>query len=191
MYYPFYSTPAKIQYFRLTGKQKLTWNIKIYKRMTHTTKQSLATFPFKNKSFSRFVEWRLWVKYSKRTPFILENTISTNKLISTFWLWITLKLVSLYYQTQLWSNTCFVRCVVNCFKISILYYQIQRSSHVIARKSVVNCFKISIFVLSDTTCGGFQKVLEVLWIALKLVSLYYQIQPIFWILTMKRCCELL
>ena len=151
MYYPFYSTPAKIQYFRLTGKQKLTWNIKIYKRMTHTTKYSPATFPLKNKSFSRFVEWRLWVKYSKRTPFIFENTISTNKLISPFWLWITLKLVSLYYQTQLWSNTCFVRCVVNCFKISI-------------------------FVLSDTTSRLVPKDVFKLWIALKLVSLYYQIQ---------------
>ena len=41
---------------------------------------------------------------------------------------------------------------------------------------VVNCFKISIFVLSDTTYPPLCVSIDGLWIALKLVSLYYQTQ---------------
>ena len=68
-------------------------------------------------------------------------------------LWIALKLVSLYYQTQLHVL------------ISLLL-------------AVVNCFKISIFVLSNTTSLFVKIILFLLWIALKLVSLYYQTQQI-------------
>ena len=43
---------------------------------------------------------------------------------------------------------------------------------------VVISFKISIFALSNTTCQDVQKQLNKLWLALKLVSLHYQIQHI-------------
>ena len=87
----------------------------------------------------------------KISIFVLSNTTVAGMVHGESWLWIALKLVSLYYQTQhSWS-----------FSIACL---------------VVNCFKISIFVLSNTTCSGNRLASDALWIALKLVSLYYQTQ---------------
>ena len=81
-------------------------------------------------------------------------------------LWIALKLVSLYYQTQ-------------------------RNRYRKHKGHVVNCFKISIFVLSNTTYIDSSQNGHMLWIALKLVSLYYQTQHQTSRNEIKSGCELL
>ena len=138
----------------------------------------------------------------KISIFVLSNTTQVLLKGALIMLWIALKLVSLYYQTQPCLTNWLIRAVVNCFKISIfvlsnttksrplinptplwialklvsLYYQTQLVRWFRYWNIVVNCFKISIFVLSNTTfCfSTFESVM--LWIALKLVSLYYQTQ---------------
>ena len=87
----------------------------------------------------------------KISIFALSDTTSDFKPYNRTPLWFALKLVSLHYQTQLQSFDTI-------------------------EEAVVICFKISIFALSDTTYRVFGKLAEVLWFALKLVSLHYQTQ---------------
>ena len=85
--------------------------------------------------------------------FVLSNTTTLLSVPYLVLLWLALKLVSLHYQIQ---------------------QEITKINH----QSVVISFKISIFALSNTT-NDLKNVLgHPLWLALKLVSLHYQIQQI-------------
>ena len=139
----------------------------------------------------------------KISIFALSNTTGNYILKPKVKLWLALKLVSLHYQIQPSQNNEVRSRVVISFKISIfalsnttyntcteytlmlwlalklvsLHYQIQL---IFLRKSiilVVISFKISIFALSNTTLGYIAHMPIKLWLALKLVSLHYQIQP--------------
>ena len=138
----------------------------------------------------------------KISIFALSNTteLSSRKVLTT--LWLALKLVSLHYQIQQQSDTRLNNLVVISFKISIfalsnttkasncimmtllwlalklvsLHYQIQRAEQRCQKERVVISFKISIFALSNTTLKNLRKSFLLLWLALKLVSLHYQIQ---------------
>ena len=63
-------------------------------------------------------------------------------------------------------------------KLVSLHYQIQQTIQNTAREVVVISFKISIFALSNTTGNRFLVQNMELWLALKLVSLHYQIQQV-------------
>ena len=62
-------------------------------------------------------------------------------------------------------------------KLVSLHYQIQHSNIQGWKLPVVISFKISIFALSNTTSDRYSTGHHQLWLALKLVSLHYQIQP--------------
>ena len=61
-------------------------------------------------------------------------------------------------------------------KLVSLHYQIQQRFEWVRYLQVVISFKISIFALSNTTLAAYCQTLVLLWLALKLVSLHYQIQ---------------
>ena len=130
-------------------------------------------------------------------------------------MWLALKLVSLHYQIQLLPKFSTRVNVVISFKISIfalsnttttlykrrrealwlalklvsLHYQIQLTIKQIKRKTVVISFKISIFALSNTTHTNDIAMARRLWLALKLVSLHYQIQLVVELLSTSSCCD--
>ena len=114
----------------------------------------------------------------KISIFVLSNTTSLFVKIILFLLWIALKLVSLYYQTQqIKKYPRNLQELWIALKLVSLYYQTQPYLWQMQTRTVVNCFKISIFVLSNTTWPRLTAFHPLLWIALKLVSLYYQTQP--------------
>ena len=134
--------------------------------------------------------------------FALSNTTVVNITRNGGMLWLALKLVSLHYQIQLIQKYPPRQPVVISFKISIfalsnttprqdrfhqdelwlalklvsLHYQIQPQRIASNCDEVVISFKISIFALSNTTLINKSGMQDALWLALKLVSLHYQIQ---------------
>ena len=138
----------------------------------------------------------------KISIFALSNTTLTCLLLYEWVLWLALKLVSLHYQIQPNHARLHSPIVVISFKISIfalsnttfpsefwttnllwlalklvsLHYQIQHAGFSRRLWRVVISFKISIFALSNTTDMSKFATHIMLWLALKLVSLHYQIQ---------------
>ena len=138
----------------------------------------------------------------KISIFALSNTTKLTSEYSHLKLWLALKLVSLHYQIQRVSCMRLRWYVVISFKISIfalsnttcnpksgiklllwlalklvsLHYQIQLCGLLLLCPWVVISFKISIFALSNTTDDTSWLMHSLLWLALKLVSLHYQIQ---------------
>ena len=74
-------------------------------------------------------------------------------------------------------------------KLVPLHYQIQLVVEDSLNKAVVISFKISIFALSNTTDKWTDEIGLALWLALKLVSLHYQIQPPALSQSQQRCCD--
>ena len=151
----------------------------------------------------------------KISIFALSNTTGNCLRRKYLRLWLALKLVSLHYQIQHIPITYPWHGVVISFKISIfalsnttymytsslqerlwlalklvsLHYQIQQFPSKRGESNVVISFKISIFALSNTTSRGDGLRNVSLWLALKLVSLHYQIQHVKIFSTASICCD--
>ena len=133
------------------------------------------------------------------------------------WLWFAFKLVSLSDWKQRDLENQLNKLVVICFQISI-FERLETTKEALEQlkqllwfafklvslsdwkqlylekdgvKVVVICFQISIFERLETTSLHIFQNISRLWFAFKLVSLSDWKQPLFFVLTMQRCCDLL
>ena len=132
-------------------------------------------------------------------------------------LWFAWKFVPLWYQQQRLNIASMVSCVVICLKIRTfvvsattistsmmdgallwfawkfvpLWYQQQLDTERVAVRIVVICLKIRTFVVSATTNDGETSVNNGLWLAWKLVPLWYQQQQLYTVFLYFISCDLL
>ena len=113
----------------------------------------------------------------KISIFVVSNTTLHCSFLLPYQLWFAWKFLSLWYQTQpevrIPGRSLCCDLLENFYLCGIKH---NLGSELPLLKVVVICLKISIFVVSNTTFILFISNREVLWIAWKFLSLWYQTQ---------------
>ena len=128
----------------------------------------------------------------KISIFVVSNTTNNHFLRIKVPLWFAWKFLSLWYQTQLTYKN--IRNTLCCDLLENFYLcGIKHNLNITYKKKswVVICLKISIFVVSNTTSSTCRNIRSKLWFAWKFLSLWYQTQPIRYILSSICRCDLL